>query len=141
VTFSQNFPELITRIRQITGWTQSDIAQRALVDRSYISQIESGKKEPSRRLGEKIMILAMQAGVELSQEDVTEYTGLVQEYRPLYDQTRPKKIIPDTIGRDEIEEHLRNYLDVAEQVPGGLGYAWGMARKYLDPDDLRKMKK
>ncbi len=49
------------------------------------------------------------------------------------DPSHPAPAAPD---RERIEEHVRQWLDRAEEVPGGLGYAWGQVRLHLRREDL-----
>ncbi len=41
--------------------------------------------------------------------------------------------------RAAIEALFTKYLDVAEQVPGGLGHAWVQVKLHLKIDDLEKL--
>ncbi len=53
--------------------------------------------------------------------------------------TAPFHSAPAAPDRERIEEHVRQWLDRAEEVPGGLGYAWGQVRLHLRLDDLDKL--
>jgi transcriptional regulator with XRE-family HTH domain len=41
------FGERIRALRQARGWTQVEMADFLAMDRSYLSEIETGKKDPS----------------------------------------------------------------------------------------------
>jgi transcriptional regulator with XRE-family HTH domain len=43
----QQFGERIRSLRQARGWTQVEMADFLAMDRSYLSEIETGKKDPS----------------------------------------------------------------------------------------------
>ena len=43
----QQFGERIRAQRQARGWTQVEMADFLAMDRSYLSEIETGKKDPS----------------------------------------------------------------------------------------------
>jgi putative transcriptional regulator len=40
----------VRKLRQERGWTQVEMAEVLGIDRSYISEIETGKKDPSLRV-------------------------------------------------------------------------------------------
>jgi transcriptional regulator with XRE-family HTH domain len=40
----------VRSLRRKHGWTQVEMAERLGVDRSYLSEIETGKKDPSLRV-------------------------------------------------------------------------------------------
>ncbi len=54
----------IRTLRRKGGWTQVELAERLGVDRSYLSEIETGKKDPSLRV---LKTLADGFGLSLSQ--------------------------------------------------------------------------
>jgi transcriptional regulator with XRE-family HTH domain len=41
------FGEAVNKLRTERGWTQEDLAERADLDRSYLSGIESGQSNPT----------------------------------------------------------------------------------------------
>lgn len=43
----EQFGERIRALRQARGWTQVEMADFLAMDRSYLSEIETGKKDPS----------------------------------------------------------------------------------------------
>jgi len=43
----KRFGERIRSLRQARGWTQVEMADFLAMDRSYLSEIETGKKDPS----------------------------------------------------------------------------------------------
>ena len=43
----EQFGERIRALRQARGWTQGEMADFLAMDRSYLSEIETGKKDPS----------------------------------------------------------------------------------------------
>jgi len=43
----EQFVERIRALRQARGWTQVEMADFLAMDRSYLSEIETGKKDPS----------------------------------------------------------------------------------------------
>ena len=46
-----NFPqETSKRIREKTGWSQAELADRLMISRNYVALIEMGRKQPSARL-------------------------------------------------------------------------------------------
>ena len=44
-----NFPEVLRELRHEKGWTQEELADRADLHFTYISQVERGLKSPSLR--------------------------------------------------------------------------------------------
>lgn len=40
----------VRKLRQERGWTQVELAEMLGIDRSYLSEIETGKKDPSLRI-------------------------------------------------------------------------------------------
>lgn len=40
----------VRALRQRSGWTQVELAELLGIDRSYLSEIETGKKDPSLRI-------------------------------------------------------------------------------------------
>lgn len=40
----------VRELRQERGWTQVELAELLGIDRSYLSEIETGKKDPSLRV-------------------------------------------------------------------------------------------
>ena len=54
----------IRALRQERGWTQVEMAEMLGVDRSYLSEIETGKKDPSLRV---LKTIADGFGLSLSQ--------------------------------------------------------------------------
>ncbi len=57
--------------------------------------------------------------------------------RPSADYETP--VPTPVITREKIEERISAYLDVAERVPGGLGYAWGKVCVHLRIDELNAL--
>jgi transcriptional regulator with XRE-family HTH domain len=51
----------VRSLRRRHGWTQVDMAEALGIDRSYLSEIETGKKDPSLR-----MLKAIADGFRLS---------------------------------------------------------------------------
>ena len=49
---------LSKRIRDITGWSQQEMADRLMISRNYVSLVEGGKKEASVRLLHALHVLA-----------------------------------------------------------------------------------
>jgi transcriptional regulator with XRE-family HTH domain len=47
VDIREQFGERIRALRQARGWTQVEMADFLAMDRSYLSEIETGKKDPS----------------------------------------------------------------------------------------------
>jgi transcriptional regulator with XRE-family HTH domain len=47
VDIREQFGERIRALRQERGWTQVEMADFLAMDRSYLSEIETGKKDPS----------------------------------------------------------------------------------------------
>jgi transcriptional regulator with XRE-family HTH domain len=47
---------------------------------------------------------------------------------------------PTAPTRPQIEARVKDYLDAAERVPGGLGYAWGQVATHLNPQSLDALK-
>lgn len=43
----EQFGERVRALRQARGWTQVEMADFLAMDRSYLSEIETGKKDPS----------------------------------------------------------------------------------------------
>jgi transcriptional regulator with XRE-family HTH domain len=40
----------VRALRKKKGWTQVELSERLGIDRSYLSEIETGKKDPSLRI-------------------------------------------------------------------------------------------
>jgi transcriptional regulator with XRE-family HTH domain len=51
---TQEIGHLIAKLRKQAGLTQEDLAGKAEIDRSYLSEIESGKKNISIKMLKKI---------------------------------------------------------------------------------------
>ena len=61
----------------------------------------------------------------------------LEETQAPYDADRAPQI---GITRAEVERRLRQLLDRAEQVPGGLGYIWGVICRHMDEETLIEMR-
>lgn len=59
--------------------------------------------------------------------------GIMEESPALY-------TVAAGMTRPMIEQRVRAYLDVAETVPGGLGYAWGQVSTHLNPQSLAALR-
>lgn len=52
-----DYPVILRQIRKVNQWTQTDLAKALDVTRSYASQLETGAREPSAKVIDKIKVL------------------------------------------------------------------------------------
>jgi len=52
----ERFRVNIVKSRKIRGWSQKRLADESKIDRSHISNIETGKSSPSLQIAERIAI-------------------------------------------------------------------------------------
>lgn len=121
-----NFPERIERLWKNSGLTQQELADRLLIDRSYLNRLMKGKKQPSDRLWHQITLL--------------EKLGVPQGH--YFQEEATHMIVNETSEptRDNCEEHLRRYLDRAETIAGGVGHAWVQLQLHFSITDLERLK-
>jgi DNA-binding XRE family transcriptional regulator len=56
-TPAQKFGSQVRILRLQSGWTQSQLAEKAGIGRPYLSQIEHGKRSPGRRTKHRLVTL------------------------------------------------------------------------------------
>jgi transcriptional regulator with XRE-family HTH domain len=52
-----DYPAILRQIRKVNQWTQTDLAKALDITRSYASQLETGAREPSTKVIDKIKAL------------------------------------------------------------------------------------
>lgn len=57
--FDQALGQALRKLRTERGWSQSDLALRAQLDRNYLSRIELGRNSPSVRMLGKLCMPQM----------------------------------------------------------------------------------
>ena len=80
--------------------------------------------------------------------DAQDYEQALNEPQtPYVTHARPRVIInpayampPPEPTRAQIEARIKAFLDAAEKVPGGLGFAWGQVALHLNPAALGALK-
>jgi len=149
-----NFSEILHEISERKAYTQEDIAKALIIDRSYVSLLMNGRKQPSRRLAESILVMARESGVNLSQKVIDNFPALqqlpsvssrkyvaqksremiqVQEQGP----RKPYPKIPKQPTREDAEDLVGRYLDDAEGFgPGGMAAAYHTLRRACDPNQF-----
>lgn len=127
------------RVRNQLRFTQSQMAEALVIDRSYLSQIENGRKIPSNSLIRRLEMLDSQqpsndfSTIEEPSSrygDAAQAAGSMVTFSPGHDPTSPT---PNP-NRADCERHFRRWLDHAQSEPGMIGYTWVMLQKHFTPE-------
>ena len=86
----------IKYLRELKNWNQTELAERSGISRSYLSQLESGLKDPTASLLEKLSD-ALQAPVNMFFDDTN--------------------LLPILSLADLFPEHIREFLRSQEGLP------------------------
>ncbi len=107
MTSGKSIAELFKRVRAKSGLSQEKMALKLMIERTYLSGIENGKKLPSERLINAINLVAK------SLPDVYK----VDEDGERYEASSE----PD---RGDCETYFDAFLDKAENVGGAIGWTY-----------------
>lgn len=125
------FADRARKLRNQLGFSQTEMAERMGITRSYYSSLETGKAEPSDTLARMLgLIDALEEGGRLA-EPRREYGG-GRELVAISEEHAPAPAPPD---RRRCERLVRDYLDAAEKR-GALAHAWFVLRKNLRLEDF-----
>lgn len=142
-----NVAERFREVRKQLGFTQDDLAKRLLLSRNYIAKIETNAKAPSARVLTALEALIVDRGHTARVEEGA------QSYRkagsrsaaiglgkgsPSERMLNPKHSPENTPTRQDIEEHVRQYLDMAVEVPGAIAHAYIEITEALPLERLRR---
>ena len=121
----------VKKLRLAADMTQAEFAERLMISRDYLSQIEGGR-EPSSRLAMQIDLierLGLDAiGVRTDAADKVGTVGMLKEDGPTYGQTtRPAT-------RADCEALFKQFMAAAEKDPNGIPHAYMLIRQYLRPE-------
>lgn len=83
---------IVKQVREELGLTQTALSERMGFNRSYLNQVESGKRPVTRAIIKSLEVLRagvtngppMQQGVEKRSKEEAEFSGLVQEDNARY---------------------------------------------------------
>lgn len=120
--------------RDLRDWrTAHHLGQEELADllgiaRVWLSKIENGHKLISDTLF--LRFEALKRNPKFTGATTSE--SVMEEQKPYLAGDAPA-------SRPRIEQWIKGYLDLAEQTPGGLGYAWGQVRLHLRPADMEHL--
>lgn len=135
--------ELLKSTRQKMSLNQSDMASVIGCERSYLSQIETGRKLPGELTYSKIVSSALKAGVEWDTSKIpTKSTTdrydsrsaiLLGNEDAAHAHYPNKQAEGHEMPRKACEEYLKEYLDAAQEHPIGMYIAWIQITRNLDP--------
>ena len=137
-SFSQRTDELAQRL----GISLRGLCEVAGISQPMFFGYRSGKHVISTKALKKITDLEHSKRLNLS--DTVEETPApygvqaVAKHRMILNPAYATP--PSAPTRAQIEARVRDYLDAAERVPGGLGYAWGQIATHLNPHSLDALK-
>lgn len=120
---NQEFADRLQKLWRSSGMTQQALADRLLIDRSYLNRLLSGKKTPSDRLMQQVTFLE-QMGVDSDYKGVPALTAMAGNTNPT---------------REQCEAYFATYLDKAESVPGGIGHTWVQLQLHFATGTLDKL--
>lgn len=118
---------------------QEEMGRLLGVTRSFVSRMERDRFEISPATAERMEELALRHGINLTSllgPSGTEVPEALEEEAAPFDTAGGDPFL----SREQIEARLKEYLDLAEKVPGGLGYAWGQVCIHLSKEPLLLMK-
>ena len=144
--------------RRLLGLNQTAMAERLMIDRSYLSQIETGKRKPSNRLVESLLIidpvnedvdkvhkqltnLGYSSNAACAQKENEELPGYRKRGKPMRIQEEyqiPKAI--DLQSVDQVIDYLRPWMDEAAKNPNVAPYIVAQLKKALPHEDISLFK-
>jgi len=142
VTSSIDWPARLLALRRKLKLDQDQMATELGVGREWVSRLERERGKFSTYVKEKIDRLENANSHQLGD---MESRSSMNESQAVYGGGRiitPSEFQAGPANQPErqtIEALFTKYLDVAEQVPGGLGHAWVQVKLHLKIDDLEKL--
>lgn len=121
--------ETLMLLRKRMGLDQEQFGNLIGVTRAYVSRLENGHFPISPVVSEKLD--ALQAGHKSDMKKEGDTSSLRE--------TEPARYGTGNITRAQIEAQLRTFLDAAERVPGGLGWASVQISMHLRPEQLQAL--
>lgn len=149
-----NIADRFRAIRRRLGLNQTAMAERLMIDRSYLSQIETGKRKPSNRLVESLLIIdPVNENVDKVHKQLAELgypsdagsAQKVNEEQPGYrkrgepmrireEYQLPREI--DLQSVDQVIEYLQPWMDQAAKNPNVAPYILAQLKKALPHEDI-----
>ena len=133
-----NWTERLSTLRSALKLDQTAMGKNLGVAREWVSRLENGKGEFSPTIKAVIARMEDDLRTHRSSRSVAGSQAVYGGGRiitPSEFQAGPA----NQPERQTIEALFTKYLDVAEQVPGGLGHAWVQVKLHLKIDDLEKL--